>query len=346
MSRRKHHIIAEIKKTFTELSGQELGEVDAAIGFLDVGFDSMFLTQAAAALKNRFGVKVTFRQLNDDLSTFETLAEFLEGQLPARVEQPSKEKPAGPAKAPQNSQTEIPAAPQPDQDIPAVFAGQNESSPTSTVLERVVKEQLRVMEAQLALLRRSAPAKLTESAAAMQPQIAAPMAAPQPPERDVSKQPASAPGATTQHGPFRQIDRAEKGGLTPQQRAHLDWFIPRYLAKTPKSKAYTQLHRRHFADPRAVAGFKSNWKEMVYPIVSTRSSGAYLWDLDGNRWVDVTMGFGVALLGHSPPFITEAVKKQLDLGVEIGPQSPLAGEVAQLICEFTDMDRETFFTNC
>jgi len=132
------------------------------------------------------------------------------------------------------------------------------------------------------------------------------------------------------------------GGLTAEQQAHLDRFIPRYLAKTAKSKAYTQRHRRHFADPRAVSGFKQNWKEIVFPIVATRSAGAYLWDLDGNRWLDVTMGFGVALLGHSPPFITEAVKQQLDLGVEIGPQSPLAGEVAELICEFTGMERVTF----
>ena len=78
-----------------------------------------------------------------------------------------------------------------------------------------------------------------------------------------------------------------------------------------------------------MSGFKQNWKEMVYPIVATRSAGAYLWDLDDNRWVDVTMGFGVALLGHSPAFITEAVKQQLELGVEIGPQSPIAGKLAK-----------------
>ncbi len=145
-----------------------------------------------------------------------------------------------------------------------------------------------------------------------------------------------------QHGPFRPLDKSQKGGLTDQQQRHLGWFIPRYVASTPKSKEYTQRYRQHFSDPRAVAGFKQNWKEMVYPIAATRSQGANLWDLDGNKWVDVTMGFGVALLGHSPSFITEAVKQQLDLGVEIGPQSPLAGEVAELICEFTGMERVTF----
>ena len=32
----------------------------------------------------------------------------------------------------------------------------------------------------------------------------------------------------------------------------------------------------------------------------------------------------------------------MELGVEIGPQSPLAGEVAKMICEFTGLDRATF----
>ncbi|MFM1945691.1 MAG: hypothetical protein RI897_4673, partial [Verrucomicrobiota bacterium] len=153
---------------------------------------------------------------------------------------------------------------------------------------------------------------------------------------------AEASAASVQHGPFRAIQKGSKGGLTSGQQAYLDGFVQRYVAKTPKSKAYTQEHRGHLADPRAVAGFNQNWKEMVYPIVSARSKGARIWDVDGNEWVDVTMGFGVALLGHSPEFITEAVKEQLELGVEIGPQSPLAGEVAELICGFTGMDRVTF----
>ncbi|HAB14970.1 MAG TPA: hypothetical protein DCE44_00820, partial [Verrucomicrobiales bacterium] len=40
--------------------------------------------------------------------------------------------------------------------------------------------------------------------------------------------------------------------------------------------------------------------------------------------------------------VTDAVKAQLDLGVEIGPQSPLAGEVVDLICELTGHERVTF----
>lgn len=322
-------IIADLKSTFGELAGQDMRGADEGIDFLDQGFDSLFLTQAAAALKNRFGVKVTVRQLNENLTSFAALAAYLAEHLPAAATPPAQSKTNAPAPA-------IPQSPTTVTEIPMTFsiARMGEGSLTGTVLERVVKEQLRVMEMQLALLRGSTPGK--GAPAILVPALessAAPVTAPEPP--------VPAP-ATSQHGPFRQIDKGQRGGLTAQQQAHLNWLLPRYTARTPKSKEYTRRHRKHFADPRAVAGFKQNWKEMVYPIVSTRSSGANLWDLDGNRWVDVTMGFGVALLGHSPKFITEAVKQQLDLGVEIGPQSPLAGEVAELICEFTGMERVTF----
>ena len=70
---------------------------------------------------------------------------------------------------------------------------------------------------------------------------------------------------------------------------------------------------------------------MVYPIVTTRSDGSKVWDVDGNEYVDFVMGFGASLFGHRPPFVVEAVREQLEHGFEIGPIQPLAGEVAALM---------------
>ena len=81
---------------------------------------------------------------------------------------------------------------------------------------------------------------------------------------------------------------------------------------------------------------------MVYPIVVNRSSGARLWDVDGNEYIDLLNGFGPNFLGHSPSVVVEAMKAQLDCGIEVGPQTPLAGEVAELISEMTGMDRVSF----
>ena len=147
---------------------------------------------------------------------------------------------------------------------------------------------------------------------------------------------------STRFGPWKPIDKSDSGSLDPQQRKHLDDLISRYTARTQKSKELTAAHRSHLADPRVVAGFRTEWKEMVYPIVSVCSSGSKLWDIDGNEYVDMIMGFGPALFGHSPDFVVRALEDQIKSGIEIGPQSPLVGEVARLVCDFTGMERATF----
>src|SRR5690606_6311355 len=43
--------------------------------------------------------------------------------------------------------------------------------------------------------------------------------------------------------------------------------------------------------------------------------------------------------GHQPDFIKEALHNQIELGYEVGPQHPLAGEVCELLCELTHHDR-------
>ncbi|MEO6053889.1 MAG: aminotransferase class III-fold pyridoxal phosphate-dependent enzyme, partial [Chthoniobacterales bacterium] len=153
---------------------------------------------------------------------------------------------------------------------------------------------------------------------------------------------APAAGRNQRFGPYRPIEKRDDGSLTDKQRKALDDLIARYTRRTTGSKNYTAEHRPHYADPRAVSGFQSLWKEMVYPIVSSRSKGATIWDIDENAYVDLTMGFGTYFFGHSPDWLIEAVEKQLKLGIEIGPQSASAGGIARDICEFTGMDRATF----
>ena len=127
--------------------------------------------------------------------------------------------------------------------------------------------------------------------------------------------------------------------LTPRQRARLDAFVRRYTERTRKSREYTIEHRPYIADPRVVNGFRPMTKEIVYQIVVEKSKGSRMWDLDGNEYVDVLNGFGMNMFGWQPDFMNDAVRKQLDLGYEIGPQHPLAGEVSKLLCELTGFDR-------
>ncbi|MGA9422426.1 MAG: aminotransferase class III-fold pyridoxal phosphate-dependent enzyme, partial [Rhodanobacteraceae bacterium] len=127
--------------------------------------------------------------------------------------------------------------------------------------------------------------------------------------------------------------------LTDRQRARLDAFMRRYIERTRRSKEHTQTHRAHLADPRVVNGFRPLLKEIIYQLVVSRSKGSRLWDLDGNEYIDALNGFGMNLFGWQPDFVVDAVRRQLDVGYEIGPQHPLAGDVAALVCELTGFER-------
>ncbi len=59
--------------------------------------------------------------------------------------------------------------------------------------------------------------------------------------------------------------RSTKADVTPAQRAHINDLVARTVGRTAESKRLTQRYRAVLADPRAVAGFRSEWKEIVYP---------------------------------------------------------------------------------
>ncbi|MEK7953722.1 non-ribosomal peptide synthetase/type I polyketide synthase [Luteolibacter soli] len=298
-------LAAKLRAIVHELSGITVD--DDAATFTELGFDSLFLTQASQAIQSRFGVKITFRQMLGELSSVATIATHLDAELPAD---------AAPTTTPAVVATPTPLPP-----ITPVGNG--------GTIEQLMANQIQLMQALLADRQSPAPASAPAAASSL-PTVKWPANH----TRNVS--------ANTRFGPYKPIDKGENGGLTPVQQRSLDELIARYVRKTATSKAYTAEHRDHYADPRAVSGFKSLWKEMVYPIVSSRSKGAKIWDLDGNEYVDITMGFGTYFFGHSPEWLTEAIEKQLHTGIEIGPQSPIAGKLAKAICELTNMERATF----
>jgi glutamate-1-semialdehyde aminotransferase len=112
--------------------------------------------------------------------------------------------------------------------------------------------------------------------------------------------------------------------------------------RAPLSKRMAQQYRGVLADNRVSAGFRPLLKELVYPTVAEIARGAQITDVDGNSYVDFTMGFGAHFFGHSPPFVVEAIQRQLATGIPIGPQSPIAGRVAELIAALTGHERVTF----
>lgn len=312
---------------FEELSGIATGPEAFDASFLELGFDSLFLTQATQALQRKFKVKVTFRQIVEQYSSISSLAGYLDTILPAD---------ALPAPAAKAQLATVPAAAPVAGLPPAVPAA---AALTGSPVEDLFRAQMQAMsqlfELQLSAIRGGEPQRATAQPASA-PLAVAPAVAAAVPQGEVKN------GEVKAHGPFKPVQAGAKDGLGEQQRQFIQKLIGRYTKRSGKSKEYTQKHRKHLADPRAVSGFRSAWKEMVYPLVTDRSKGSRIWDLDGNEYIDIVNGFGAIMLGHGPDFVSKAVHEQIDLGVEIGPQSALAGEVAAMICEMTGMERAAF----
>jgi glutamate-1-semialdehyde 2,1-aminomutase len=67
------------------------------------------------------------------------------------------------------------------------------------------------------------------------------------------------------------------------------------------------------------------------PIFVERGEGPYIWDVDGNRYVDWVSSWGPLILGHADPLVVEAIRRAVDRGTSYGAPTPgeveLAGEV-------------------
>ncbi|WP_267897927.1 type I polyketide synthase [Nocardia suismassiliense] len=129
--------------------------------------------------------------------------------------------------------------------------------------------------------------------------------------------------------------------LTDRQQRFVAELADSYVARTPASKARAVQERSVMANCR-MTPFQMPLKEMAYPIAVERSFGPRFWDIDGNEYLDISMGYGVHFFGYQPDFVIEALRAQLDQGVHIGPLAANAGPVAAQLCELTGAERAVF----
>ena len=69
----------------------------------------------------------------------------------------------------------------------------------------------------------------------------------------------------------------------------------------------------------------------VAPKYLVRGKGAYVWDVDGNKYLDLTMGVGPISLGYCYEKVDDAIREQLKDGITFSMMHPLEVEVAELI---------------
>ena len=341
-SARSTRLIAQLTALFEDVAGNEFDDADTDANFVELGLDSLALTQVALQLQKTFALKITFRELMESCSSFERLAMHIDRLLPP------DDLPA----------TTTPIAAAVAATLPASAHGGAVAVASGGLVQEVIQQQMLIMQQQLALLASAGMGSLVAAA----PVVAAPVVAatattsptlPAPPSAQVTAKTAGVEaGAADDEAAlahttydvkkaFGAIARIHSTSteLSTRQRARLDVFMRRYIERTRRSKEYTQQHRDHLADPRVVNGFRPLLKEMIYQIVVDRSKGSRVWDLDGNEYIDALNGFGMNLFGWQPDFVVDAIRRQIDAGYEIGPQHPLAGEVAKQICDLTGFDR-------
>ncbi len=70
------------------------------------------------------------------------------------------------------------------------------------------------------------------------------------------------------------------------------------------------------------------------PLFIERGEGAYLYDVDGNRYIDYVLSWGPLILGHAHPQVVAALKRAVERGTSYGAPSPLELELAQRIQSF------------
>ena len=67
------------------------------------------------------------------------------------------------------------------------------------------------------------------------------------------------------------------------------------------------------------------------PFFAERTSGATVWDADGNEYIDFVGTWGPAILGHAPKVVVEAVQKAAVHGTSFGIPNPLEVRMAELV---------------
>lgn len=295
----------KIKAILYDASGIEMQEMQQGSTFIEMGFDSLLLTQISISLSKKFNVPITFRNLNEQFDTIESLTEYLQTKLPKEV----------------SGQEENPALKQP------AFSNNPVNSANGNPVLGLLAQQVQLISQQISLLQNGEKTGIKE----------APVFAEKKP-LDLQLSPEEAIEIKKPFGATARIQK-ESEELIAAQQSFLKNLIRQYNQKTAKSKTQTQQNRAFMADPRVVSGFSPVTKEIVYPIIVNKSKGSHLWDIDGNEYIDTLNGFGSNFLGYQPEFIKKALHQQIDNGFEIGPQHQLAGEVSRLICEFTGADR-------
>jgi predicted acetylornithine/succinylornithine family transaminase len=84
-----------------------------------------------------------------------------------------------------------------------------------------------------------------------------------------------------------------------------------------------------------------------YPVCLVRGEGSWVWDAEGNRYLDFFPGWGCGILGHCPPRVVEAVREQVGQLIHVPNTwyTEAQAVLAQALADRTDFGGQCFFCN-
>uniref|UniRef100_A0A7C4D8Q0 Aminotransferase class III-fold pyridoxal phosphate-dependent enzyme n=1 Tax=Staphylothermus marinus TaxID=2280 RepID=A0A7C4D8Q0_STAMA len=108
---------------------------------------------------------------------------------------------------------------------------------------------------------------------------------------------------------------------------YLNKLFNEYEARTRKSKELFEKAYKYLPGgvDYSIRFFKP------YPLFIVKGDGPYVWDVDGNQYIDLWMGHGVNILGHKPDFVLENVDKIERNGINLGFENPYVVEYAEFL---------------
>ena len=118
-------------------------------------------------------------------------------------------------------------------------------------------------------------------------------------------------------------------------------FEKQYQERTPKSNEMFQD-----ASSLLPGGVAGNGKFLEpYPVYVQRAKGSKVWDIDDNEYLDLIMGSGVHILGHSPKIVLDAVEEQIRKGIHFYMPAEAEVELSKKVCKLMNAIEMVRFVN-
>ncbi len=118
-------------------------------------------------------------------------------------------------------------------------------------------------------------------------------------------------------------------------------FEKQYQERTPKSNEMFQD-----ASSLLPGGVAGNGKFLEpYPVYVQRAKGSKVWDIDDNEYLDLIMGSGVHILGHSPKIVLDAVEEQIRKGIHFYMPAEAEVELSKKVCKLMNAIEMVRFGN-